>query len=263
MILEFNVDNNQILKRIDHQKIVNNTRNYHRCRFTFAEDSEWLNLNKFVIFTDGWGNTNTVHLGKGSDVLCCLIPDNILKGSYFKVSLYGGTLYTTNNVSIPLTQSGYTHNKPSCNLQKDIFVEIFEKIDSKISNIVYDDHCIHTYNEDGLIESIFLPFPTSEEINDTINTLTDLINSKTNENHTHPLADDMVDGFMSSMDKVKLDTIEEGANHTIIDTSLNSESDNPVSNKVVTLALEGKEDTFDFVERMDNVIVNLIQRSNE
>lgn len=263
MILEFNVNDNQILKRTDNQDIVNKTNNYHRCRFTFQEESEWVNLNKFVIFTDGWGNTSTVHLGRGSTVLCCLIPDNILRGSYFKVSLYGGELYTTNDVSIPLIQSGYNHHRPSksCNLQKDIFVEIFERIDSKISNIAYDDYCIHTYDENGfLIESIFLPFATTEDINNTLNTLTDLINNKADETHTHNLVDSEVDGFMSSMDKVKLDTIEEGANYTITDTVLDTTSDNPIANSVVTLALDGKENTFDFVERMDNVIVDLIQQ---
>ena len=43
-----------------------------------------------------------------------------------------------------------------------------------------------------------------------------------------------------------------------MDDSLNSESDNPIANRVVFGALEGKEDAYDFVERVDNLIQDLI-----
>lgn len=51
------------------------------------------------------------------------------------------------------------------------------------------------------------------------------------------------DGFMSSADKTKLDGIESGATKTVIDTSLNSSSTNPVQNKVVNSALLEKVPT--------------------
>ena len=85
--LEFEV-HNQTLKRLDSQNVVNRNRNVYKCRFIFEEDSEWTNLNKFAIFTDGWGNSSTQHLGKNSDILTCLVPDQMLKGSYFKISIY-------------------------------------------------------------------------------------------------------------------------------------------------------------------------------
>ncbi len=47
-------------------------------------------------------------------------------------------------------------------------------------------------------------------------------------------------GLMSSADKVKLNGIEEGATKTDVDTALSSTSSNPVQNKVVTNALNGK-----------------------
>ena len=104
-ILEFEV-HNQILTRIDSQDVLNKSRNIYKCLFTFEEDSEWINLNKFVIFKDGWGNSSTVHLGKSSNTLSCLVPDEILRGSYFQVSIYAGDLITTNNVSVALIHSG-------------------------------------------------------------------------------------------------------------------------------------------------------------
>jgi len=50
-------------------------------------------------------------------------------------------------------------------------------------------------------------------------------------------------GLMSSSDKSKLDGIADGANKTIIDSSLSTTSTNPVQNKVINTALSGKAST--------------------
>lgn len=47
-------------------------------------------------------------------------------------------------------------------------------------------------------------------------------------------------GLMSAADKIKLNGIAEGANKTIVDSALNSNSTNPVQNKVINTALAGK-----------------------
>lgn len=49
-----------------------------------------------------------------------------------------------------------------------------------------------------------------------------------------------VNGLMSKEDKSKLDGIATEANKTVVDSSLNSSSNNPVQNKIVTNALNGK-----------------------
>lgn len=49
-----------------------------------------------------------------------------------------------------------------------------------------------------------------------------------------------VNGLMSKKDKVKLDGIATEANKTVVDSSLSSSSTNPVQNKVVNSALNGK-----------------------
>lgn len=46
--------------------------------------------------------------------------------------------------------------------------------------------------------------------------------------------------LMSAEDKTKLDGIDEGANKTVVDTTLNGTSKNPISNKAVNAALAGK-----------------------
>lgn len=50
-------------------------------------------------------------------------------------------------------------------------------------------------------------------------------------------------GLMSAADKVKLDGIEAGATKTTVDAALDAESENPVQNKAVKAALDGKLST--------------------
>ena len=50
-------------------------------------------------------------------------------------------------------------------------------------------------------------------------------------------------GLMTGSDKTKLDGIATGANKTVVDSSLSSSSTNPVQNKVVNTALNGKADS--------------------
>lgn len=277
MIIEFEV-HNQILERTDSQDIVNKNKNIYKCRFTFEENSEWIDANKFVIFTDGWGNSSTVHLGKEGNVLSCLIPDKVLRGSYFQVSVYAGDLVTTNNVSIALIQSGYnrengftphpTHHHPNryyhpahhhhhdfCYDSEDIFVEIFDRLDNSIDSIIYNDNTLHLFCQDKLMESIYLPFILESELEGLVNDLvTRFIATGL------PTATTESDGLFSKEDKAKLDSIEVGANNTVVDTVLDDESENPISNRAVTEALEGKEDSYNIVERIDDLIVDLINK---
>ena len=50
-------------------------------------------------------------------------------------------------------------------------------------------------------------------------------------------------GLMSANDKAKLDSIAQGANKTVVDGSLSSTSTNPVQNKAIKAALDGKAAT--------------------
>lgn len=50
-------------------------------------------------------------------------------------------------------------------------------------------------------------------------------------------------GFMSAADKAKLNSVEDGANKTVVDAALDADSTNPVQNKAVKAALDGKAGT--------------------
>lgn len=66
------------------------------------------------------------------------------------------------------------------------------------------------------------------------------ISGKANVNHSHDSASSSENGFLSKEDKSKLDGIATEANKTVVDSSLSSSSTNPVQNKVVNSALNGK-----------------------
>ena len=50
-------------------------------------------------------------------------------------------------------------------------------------------------------------------------------------------------GFMSAADKAKLNSVEDGANKTVVDAALDADSTNPVQNKADKTALDNKADT--------------------
>lgn len=66
------------------------------------------------------------------------------------------------------------------------------------------------------------------------------IQDELNEKADKSVVTTSVNGLMSKEDKVKLDGIATEANKTVVDSSLSSSSTNPVQNKVVNSALNGK-----------------------
>ena len=66
--------------------------------------------------------------------------------------------------------------------------------------------------------------------------------NKSDKDHRHDNVTQTVDGFMSADDKKKLDTVEQGANKIIIDSTLSSTSGNPLANKTIYAELAKKQD---------------------
>lgn len=151
---EFTI-NNQILKRTDTTTIISKSKNIIKTLFTF-NGNIWEDNNRFAIFTDSWDKKTTIHLGKSS-VCSCIVPSSCLEGTYFKISVYGGDLITTNDVTIPLNSSGYTKHHHHCEHEhKDIFVDIFDRLDKNIDNIIFIDNCLQCYSNDELVDSVCL-----------------------------------------------------------------------------------------------------------
>lgn len=97
MNISFNIAG-QILKRIDSNKIVADSRNYLTAHFKFTD--EWNGLDKTALF-----NGIAVKLDNNNS---CYVPDTaIYKVKTLVVSVYGGDLITTSKREIELVESGY------------------------------------------------------------------------------------------------------------------------------------------------------------
>ena len=68
------------------------------------------------------------------------------------------------------------------------------------------------------------------------------IDSKLNGKASNTLVSSSANGLMSSVDKTKLDGIDEEANKTVVDSAMSSSSINPVQNKIVHQELGNKSD---------------------
>ena len=160
--------NNQLLKRLDNEIIVSKSRNIIKAIFTI-EGEVWDGVDKFVTFADAFDNRRTVHLGLGS-VCECVVPASCLETSYFKMTVYGGNLVVTNALTIPLVDGGYSRH---CDVdtKKDIFVEIFDSLNSKIDDIIFADNCLHLFSNGSLIDSVCLPYVNEVQVRDIVNEL--------------------------------------------------------------------------------------------
>lgn len=67
--------------------------------------------------------------------------------------------------------------------------------------------------------------------------------SVTDSNTVYGNATSSAAGLMSAADKAKLDGVAAGSNHVIVDATLSADSTNPVQNKVIKTALDGKSNT--------------------
>lgn len=158
---------NQLLKRTDKERIVDHSKNIIKAKFTIGGEV-WDNVDKFAIFTDAFDNKTTVHLGSES-ICSCVVPASCLKTSFFKITVYGGDLILTNSVTIPLMESSYTKKHHDCDSgSKDIFVEIFDSLKSKIDNIVFADNCLHIFSNGSLVDSVWLPYVDEVQIRSII-----------------------------------------------------------------------------------------------
>lgn len=203
MNIEFKIEK-QILERLDSSVIINNSRNVYSCVFSFNDDLETSSLwdgNKFVIFRDSWGNAKTVFLGTGLEDIHCSVPKSILEGTFFVISLYAEDLTVSTEVIIPLKQSMYISHSidDECDQEdeeKDIFVDIFDKINTKIEDVEFSENCLKLYKNNELIKSICFDFVNEvsvrswlQEYSDEFNTLLD---GKADSLHHHTV-DDVLD----------------------------------------------------------------------
>lgn len=81
-------------------------------------------------------------------------------------------------------------------------------------------------------------------------------------NTTYNDATQSTHGLMTAADKTKLDGIATGANKTTVDSALSATSTNPVQNKVVQAALNGKAASGHTHEMITNSMLNIVGANN-
>ncbi|MDO5818706.1 MAG: hypothetical protein Q4P11_00070 [Methanobrevibacter sp.] len=167
MDLNFEI-NNQVLSRQDENILVNKSKNYVFCNFKF-KTVDWDNNEKFAIFKDSWGKSYVSYLGTGNDCRC-VVPNEALKGTNFRISVYGGDLITSSELTILLVPSGYTTRiSPTAELMsKDVFVDIFDRLQTKIDDIVYEDGYLRCYSAGKVIAELMLLVDIEEQIKELI-----------------------------------------------------------------------------------------------
>lgn len=94
-----------------------------------------------------------------------------------------------------------------------------------------------------IVDSTLSSTSTNPVQNKVINSNLTTINSELSKKATKDVATTSANGLMSSTDKGKLDGIAAGANKTVVDSELNTSSTNPVQNKAIKNALDGKADS--------------------
>lgn len=165
-ILIFNIYG-QYLKRKDHHTVVNKSHNILKCKFAFKNDSIWDGVEKFALFSN---STDTYNIPLGSNAVGdCIVPWEVLQGKWFKLTIYGGDLITTNEVTIPLIRSGYTNNiTPTSEASRDAFIVALEQINSKIDSIECENNDLLLYSNGELLNTISLPFADIEQITELL-----------------------------------------------------------------------------------------------
>ena len=91
--------NGQHIVRTDTNRVVSDSRNYLRASFEFSE--EWTGI-KTAIFKSG---DVVRHAVLEDDE--CLVPWEVIKPGFMKVSVFCGDLITADPSTVPITESGY------------------------------------------------------------------------------------------------------------------------------------------------------------
>lgn len=103
MDLFFSVKDQELTK-IKREKIAGFARNYIHAVFDF--DRVWIDLLKYAIFSEPDGTKHVSYLGYGK-TLQCSIPEDVLKNTFFTVSVFAEDLLTSNEEIIIISPSGY------------------------------------------------------------------------------------------------------------------------------------------------------------
>lgn len=216
------VINNNILARVDNEKVIKDNRNPIDSTFNF--DASWNEYEKFALFRDDKGRQRREYLGKTGSIFSIPVPYDMFKSRYFTVTIYAEGSITTNSVIVYFLEDcvrhyrrGHVHNHKhkhnhfDPDSEKDIFVDIYEQIHSCFDSIEFHENTLEFFANHELVYSVRLPFADEVTVRswmaeaDIKNTaINEALASKADKEHTHKSEeitdlDDSMDDLVSDL----------------------------------------------------------------
>lgn len=121
MNIEFQVKN-QIIERVDKNKVVADSRNYLFAVFDFSD--EWNGTITALFKKDGKSKEMLLDNGK------CLVPDEVITEGEFSVSCVCGDRITANREYVSVAASGYEQGETPQPPTPDVYTQIIELLDN-------------------------------------------------------------------------------------------------------------------------------------
>jgi len=147
--------NNQKITRLDNNEVVEKSRNYLTCAFSFSDD--WKDVKKTALFTSASGESYEVILEEDT----CLVPWEVINNPHFTVSVVGGDRITANKIVINVLKSGYCEGKTPSEPTPDVYTQLINSIETPYIGdngnwFIYSkekkkhiDSCIYAGGNDG------------------------------------------------------------------------------------------------------------------
>ena len=147
---------NQILKRKDKFLLANKSLNNIKLEVEF-KSSEWLKFNIIQgIFSNKNGQYRVLMNKENDNNYYCIVPSEVLTDEEFSISIAGGNLLTTNKINVYLRNSGVEFEALPNSSPTDIYMKIFEKLDSKYDNVSYENEYLSFYINDEVVKKIHI-----------------------------------------------------------------------------------------------------------
>lgn len=148
LYMNFNVKN-QIIKRIDTNKIVSDSRNYLYASFSFTED--WQGI-KTAIFKNGDVVKHAILENNE-----CKVPWEVIKSGKLTVSVFGGDLITADEETVYILQSGYEDGGAPQDPSPTVYEQIIAMLNEIETGGIPDDKiavAVQAYLEAHPVESL-------------------------------------------------------------------------------------------------------------
>ena len=123
--------NGQNIVRTDTNRVVSDSRNYLRASFEFSE--EWTGI-KTAIFKSGDVVRNAILEDNE-----CLVPWEVIKHGFMKVSVFCGDLITADSSTVPITESGYAEGGAPQDPSQTVYEQIIAMLNDIETGGIPDD----------------------------------------------------------------------------------------------------------------------------